>query len=127
MPTTAIQTETVQYTPPGGTVETITVTVQDSHKGRADGTVAIPAGTAAGVAVALPAGPYKKLVIHNRQNTQNIGLLFNGAVTELFELPPDGEFAQASLELSASPIASVSIKNIGLQASDAEVDWLLFL
>lgn len=125
--TTATQVETVQYTPPGGSVENIRISVTDTHEGRADGTFVIASGATTATEFALPVGPYKKVVVHNRLNGQNIGLYVNESATALLELPPDGEFSSASQELSAIPISNISIKNVGQQSADAEIDWFIFL
>ena len=125
MATSATQTEKLQYTPPGGTTQTITRAVAGSHVARSSGTIAIPINTADATAKALPSGPYKKLVIQNRTNGQNILVTLNG--TAVLQLPAGGEFSFAFPAAPSSvPVNSASISNVGLQLTDAEVDYFIF-
>ena len=125
MTTSATQTEKLQYTPTGGSPQTFIYTIAGNHSARSEGTLAIVNGTGALTSQSLPPGPYKKLVIYNRVNGQNIEVTINGSA--VCELPPGGEISIAMPTApGALPLLSAAIANVGVQLTNAEVDFFVF-
>jgi len=131
-------TSTLQYTPPGGTQVTVPFPISATYTPLNVGTIDIPTGTAAAAtydipfgSVGVPAGASARvLLIHNRDNNQDIGLRINSlpvAPAMLMQLPAGGFFMIAMpVDPAANDLVAAQIEVVSLTTADAEIDYFVF-